>query len=136
MAGRSDVELLVDLFEQELRLETAYEAALRRDAIDRSLGETLLTHERSHISALEGVLAGRGNPSVPVFSGELTKALRGRRSFAEYAIWLEDKTVRAYSDSVPRIRDPKLRQPLGSIMACGGAHVVALKDSVGDPLVD
>jgi hypothetical protein len=96
------------------------------DAIDRSLGETLLAHERSHISALERVLAGRGNPSVPVFSGELTKALRGRRSFAEYAIWLEDKTVRAYSDSVPRIRDPKLRQPLGidhglRWRPCGGA---------------
>jgi hypothetical protein len=71
-----------------------------------------------------------------VLSPALTEALRGRRSFAEYAIGLEERTIRAYSDGVPRIRDPKLRQPLGSIMVCGGAHMVALKDSVGRFLVD
>jgi hypothetical protein len=136
MAERSDVDLLTDLLARERRLASAYEAALRRDAIDASLGETLLDHERAHVDALERTLAGRGDPTASVPSPDLTAALRDRRSFAEYAIRLEDETVGAYADGVPRIRDPKLRQPLGSIMACGGAHVVALKDSLGRLLVD
>ena len=37
MATRSDVELLEDLLAREQRLLSAYEAALRRDALERSL---------------------------------------------------------------------------------------------------
>jgi Ferritin-like domain len=136
MADRSDVELLEDLLAREHRLMSAYEAALRRDAIDPSVGRTLLDHERRHVEALEQTLAGRGNPTATVPAPELTAALRDRRSFADYAIRLEDETVRAYADSVPRIRDPRLRQPLGSVMACGAAHVVTLKDSIGRFLVN
>ena len=136
MAERSDVDVMVDLLARERRLVSAYEAALRRDAIEGSLGETLLAHERAHVAALERTLAGRGNPTASVPSPELTAALRDRRSFARYAIRLEDETVAAYADGVPRIGDPKLRQPLGSIMACDAAHLVALKDSVGISLVD
>lgn len=136
MADRSDVDLLKGLLSRERRLVTAYEAALRRDAIDSSLGETLLAHERAHVAALERTLAGRGDPTATVPSADLTAALRDRRSFARYAKQLEDETVGAYSDAVPRIRDPKLRQPLGSIMACGAAHVVALNGSLDMFLVN
>jgi hypothetical protein len=136
MADRSDVDVLVDLLAREQRLVAAYEAALRRDAIDESLGATLLAHERRHVAAVEQTLAGRGNPTATVPSPELTAALGDRHSFGRYAIQLENETVGAYADHVPRLRDPKLRQPLGSIMVCGGAHVVALKDFAGIPLVD
>jgi hypothetical protein len=136
MAERSDVDILTDLLARERRLVSAYEAALRRDAIDESLGRTLLAHERGHVDALDRTLAGRGNATATVPSPELTAALSGRHSFAIYAIRLEEETVAAYAEGVPRIRDPKLRQPLGSIMVCGGAHVVALKDSLGVSLVD
>ena len=135
-AGRSDVDLLTGLLSRERRLVTAYEAALRRDAIDTSLGETLLAHERAHVSALERALAGRGNPTATVPSPDLTAALRDRRSFALYAKQLEDEIVGAYADAVPRIGDPKLRQPVGSIMVCDAAHIVALKDSLDMFLVN
>ena len=132
MADRSDVDVLTDLLSRERRLVSAYEAALRRDAIEASLGETLLAHERAHVAALERTLAGRGDPVATVPSPELTAALRDRDSFAQYAKRLEDELVFAYADGVPRIRDAKLRQPLGSIMICDAAHVVALKDSMGN----
>jgi hypothetical protein len=133
MAERTDTELLTDLLSHERRLVSAYEAALRRDAIEASLGETLLAHERAHVAALERTLAGRGDPVASVPSPELTAALRDRRSFALYAKGLEDELVFIYADRVPRIRDAKLRQPLGSIMICEAAHVVALKDAMGSP---
>jgi Ferritin-like domain len=130
MAGNSDVELLEDLLAREQRLASAYEAALRRDAIDASLGELLLAHERKHVAAVQQALAGRGNPRASVPAPELTAALRGRRSFAEYMIAFESETGGMYLNAVPRIADSRLRQPLGSIMACGSAHVVALRESI------
>ena len=131
MAERSDAELLTDLLSRERRLVSAYEAALRRDAIEPSLGETLLAHERAHVAALERTLGGPGDAAATVPSPELTAALRDRQSFAPYAKRLEEELVSMYTDRVPRIRDPKLRQPLGSIMICEAAHVVALNDSMG-----
>ncbi len=136
MAGRPDVELLEDLLARERRLVSAYEAALRRSAIEGSLGETLLAHEREHVDALEQALAGRGNPRASVPAPDLTTALRDRRSFARYAMELEGETVGFYADAIARIGDSRLRQPLGSIMVCGAAHAVALKKSLGMFLVN
>ena len=133
MAERSDVELLEDLLAGEHRLVSAYEAALRRDAIDPALGELLLDHEREHVRAIATSLpqGGDRNPRASVPSPELTAALRNRESFARYAIELEGQIVGEYAASVPKIRDASLRQPLGSITACGAAHVVALRESLG-----
>ena len=134
MAERSDVELLEDLLTRENRLVSAYEAALRRDAIETRLGAWLRDHELEHARAIEQALAGRGerNPRATVPPPELTAALRGFESFARYAIDLEGQTVAAYTETAASIRAAGLRQPLGSIMACGAAHVVALRDSLGD----
>jgi hypothetical protein len=138
MAERSDVELLEELLARESRLLSAYEAALRRDAIDAALGETLRAHEREHVRAIEQTLAraGRRNPRASVPPPELTAALRDRKSFALFAKRLEDETVGLYVEAAASVRDPALRRPLGSIMACGAAHVVALKDSLGVFLVN
>ena len=132
MAQRSDLELLEDLLARENRLLSAYEAALRSDAIDPAMGELLRDHEREHVRALEQTLAGRArNPRAGVAPPELNAALRSRKSFARYAIGLEDETVAAYTAATPAISRPGLRQPLGSIMCCGAAHVVALRQSLG-----
>jgi rubrerythrin len=134
MAERSDLALLEDLLAREHRLLSAYEAALRRDAIEARLGEWLRDHEREHVRAIEQTLAARGerNPRATVPPPELNAALRGREPFARYAIELEGEAVAAYTEASAGIRDPGLRQPLGSIMACTAAHVVALRDSLGE----
>jgi rubrerythrin len=134
MAGRSDAELLEDLLVREQRLLAAYEAALRRDAIDAELGATMRDHEREHVRAIEQALEGSGprNPRATVPSSQLVTALRSRKSFGRYAIDLEGQTVAAYAEAAPSIRDPRLRQALGSILACGAAHVVALRDALGE----
>jgi rubrerythrin len=134
MAERPDRELLEDLLAREHRLLSAYEAALRRDVIDAELGEWLRDHEREHVRAIERTLAARGerNPRATVPPRELNAARRGHDSFARYAMELEGEAVAAYSEATAAIRDPGLRQPLGSIMACTCAHAVALRDSLGD----
>ena len=138
MAGASDVELLEDLLAREHRLVSAYEAALRRDAIDASLGETLRDHEREHVRALDQTLAraGRRNPRATVPDPRLTASLRDPEAFARFAIEQEHTTLTMYAGAAATVRDASLRRALGSIMACGAAHVVALEDSLGSPLVN
>ncbi len=134
MAERADVERLERLLAIEERLIGAYEAALRRDAIAPELGELFLGHEREHAAALRRALAGsERNPRASVPSPELTAALRGPSEFARYAARLERTAIDAYVAAAAAMRDERLRQPLGSILACEAAHGVALRNSLGEP---
>jgi hypothetical protein len=137
MAAGSDVDLLEDLLALENRLLSAYEAALRRAAIDMALGETLRDHEEEHVRAIEQALrhAGRRSPQASVPSPDLTAALRSRESFARFARKLEAEAVASYAEAAAAIRNPRLRQPLGSIMACEAAHEVALRDASGESIL-
>ena len=65
-------------------------------------------------------------------SPELTAALRSRESFARFARELEAQAVAAYAEAAAAIRNPRLRQPLGSIMACEAAHGVALREAADE----
>jgi len=140
MAAGSDAELLEDLLAVEERLISAYEAALRREAIDPKLGDTLRDHENAHVEGLLRALRDSGgtrSPRAKVPTPELTAALRDRAAFARYALALEADAVAAYRLIVAQISSPSLRQALGSIMACEAAHEVALRESLGArPLVD
>jgi hypothetical protein len=137
MAERSDVDLLEDLLALENRLLSAYEAALRREAIDVALGELLRDHEQEHVRAIEQALrhAGRRSPRASVPSPDLTAALRSRESFARFARELEAEAVASYAEAAAAIRNPRLRQPLGSIMTCEAAHEVALREAADEPVL-
>jgi Ferritin-like domain len=133
----SDREQLERLLALEHRLEAAYETALARDAIEARLGERLLAHEREHVRGLGRVLAARGGraPRAAVPPPQLGAALAGRTAFARFATRLEAETVSAYQEALATLRDVRLLQPLGSIMAAGAQHQVALRQEVGDELL-
>jgi Ferritin-like domain len=135
--GRSDVEILEELLALEARLAGVYEAALRRDAIDKGLGELLLEQEREHIRGLEQALRSVGDraPRAGVAPPGLGPALRSPEAFAGFALELEAQAVAAYTSASAEITRPGLRRPLGSIMACESAHEVALRASAGLPLL-
>jgi rubrerythrin len=137
MAERSDLDILEELLSTEARLIAIYEAGLRRDVIEPGLARRLLAQEREHVRGLEQALAGRRNPRASVPPPALTQALRSRGAFARFALDMETEAVAAYVDAAATIRNPRLRQPLGSILACEAAHEVALRDLLGEsPLVD
>jgi hypothetical protein len=118
----------------ERRLEEAYRRALERDAIEPGLGRLLVGHERDHVGALEQVL-GRGSSRASVPSFRLGGALASRAAFARYAIALEGATVAAYERTLAVLDRDRLLQPLGSIMAAGAQHQVALRDAAGEDLL-
>ncbi|MBN1529523.1 MAG: ferritin-like domain-containing protein [Thermoleophilaceae bacterium] len=124
--------VLEDLLSLERSLESMYEAAARRGALPGTLAERLRDHEREHAKGLEQVLTGRRAPVATVPSPALNRALAaGGDAFAAYALRAEEEAVRAYANAVTGLKDPELLQPLGSIMAAEGQHLVALRAELG-----
>jgi hypothetical protein len=133
----SDADGVARLLGFERRLEAAYRAALARDAIDPELGRRLLGHEREHIRGLEQALDDLGRPGPRATAPAPTVGIEfgSRRAFAASALQLERETVDAYRDVLTGFRDDHLVQPLGSIMACGAQHEVALREELGADLL-
>ncbi len=133
-AARSDADLLAGLLERELALEAAYADALERGAIHPELGERLLRHEREHVRGLEQAL-GAGRPRATAPAPKLGIDFASRRAFASSALELEAEAVEAYQEVLTTFHNDRLLQPLGSIMACGAQHVVALREALGEELL-
>ena len=136
-ATPSDADAVGRLLGLELRLEAAYRAALARDAIDPALGRRLLGHEREHVRGLEQALDDLGRPGPRATAPAPTVGIDfdSRRAFAASALELERRAVDAYRDVLTGFRDENLLQPLGSIMACGAQHEVALRQVLGADLL-
>jgi hypothetical protein len=136
-AARSDQDILERLLARERRLESAYDAALRRGRLEERLALGLREQEREHARGIEMSLAARGRrpPDAPEPDPALADALRTRESFAAYALALEGRAVRAYVDALASLRDGHLLPSLGAIMASEAQHQVALRMSLGEPLL-
>jgi hypothetical protein len=129
---RSDRATLEDLLSLERTLESMYDAAARRGVVPAALAERLRDHEREHAKGLEQTLSGKRAPVATVPSPALNRALAsGSAAFLRYALRAEEDAVRAYAAAVTDLRDPDLLQPLGSIMAGEGQHLVALRSELG-----
>jgi hypothetical protein len=131
--GRPDRDVLERLLGMERRLESAYAAAARRGVMDRRLAELLRDQEHAHAEGLERALgAGPRAPVASVPPPDLARALAsGGHAFLRYAAGLESAAVAAYSDAATSLHDDSLLQPLGSIMASEGQHLVALRRELG-----
>jgi hypothetical protein len=132
-AEPSDADQLARLLALERQLAAAYESALARDAIEPSLGRLLLGHEREHIRGLEQAL-GRRSPAQAE-APQVGLDFVSRRAFARSALELERRTVDTYRDVLTTFHNDRLLQPLGSIMACGAQHEVALRRELGEDLL-
>jgi hypothetical protein len=136
-AQASDIDRLERLLALEQRLQSLYATALARDAVEPGLGETLLEHEREHIRGLEMALRARGrrSPRATVPPPQVGTAFASRPAFARFAMDVETETVGAYQEALTTLRNTRLLLPLGSIMASGAQHVVALRQAAGDELL-
>ena len=133
-AEPADADQLERLLGLERRLAAAYEGALARDAIDPALGNLLLGHEREHIRGLEQAL-GHARPRATAPAPKTGLDFANRRAFARSALELERTTVDTYQDVLTSFHNDRLLQPLGSIMACGAQHEVALRQVLGEDLI-
>jgi hypothetical protein len=132
-AEPSDADQLARLLALERSLAAAYEAALARDAIEPALGKLLLGHEREHVRGLEQALGRRAPAQAD--TPQIALDFANRRTFAHSALELERTTVDTYRDVLTTFHNDRLLQPLGSIMACGAQHEVALRRVLGEDLL-
>jgi hypothetical protein len=136
-APASDLDILERLLLRERRLEAAYEGALRRGVMGEQLAASLRDQEREHARGIEMTLSARGRraPEAPEPDPRLAASLRSRAAFGAYALALEGGAVRAYVDALASLRDTRLLQPLGAIMANEAQHQVALRMGLGERLL-
>ena len=136
-AQASGVDQLERLLAFEQRLEAAYRAALSREAIDPTLGRSLLAQEREHVRGVGLALdaLGRRRPDAALPPPPPQATLSARRLVARFALELESEAVTAYVRVLATLDAPDLLQPLGSIMASGAQHQVALRRLLGEPLL-
>jgi hypothetical protein len=136
-APASDLDILERLLLRERRLEAAYDRALQRGVLGEQLAASLRDQEREHARGIEMTLTARGRraPDAPEPDPRLAASLRSRDAFAAYALGLEGRAVRAYVDALAGLRDTRLLQPLGAIMASEAQHEVALRMALGEPLL-
>jgi Ferritin-like domain len=136
-APASDLDILERLLLRERRLEAAYDRALRRGVLGEQLAASLRDQEREHARGIEMTLTARGRraPEGPEPDPRLAASLRSRDAFAAYALGLEGRAVRAYVDALASLRDTRLLQPLGAIMASEAQHQVTLRMALGEPLL-
>jgi hypothetical protein len=136
-APASDLDILERLLLRERRLEAAYNGALRRGVLEEQLAASLRDQEREHARGLERALTARGRsaPEAPEPDPRLAASLRSRDAFAAYALGLEGRAVGAYVDALASLRETRLLPPLGAIMASEAQHQVALRMTLGEPLL-
>ena len=132
-AEPADADQLARLLALERSLAAAYEAALARDAIEPALGKLLAGHEREHVRGLEQTLGRRAPAQAD--TPQIALDFANRRTFAHSALELERTTVDTYRDVLTTFHNDRLLQPLGSIMACGAQHEVALRRVLGEDLL-
>ena len=135
MADRADVERLEDLLgaRAPARVRLRGGAAPRGDRTDAAEPCATRSASTSRPWRRRSPACGHRNPLASVPAPELGAVLRDRDAFARFALDLEDEAVAAYAETAAAIRDPRLRQPLGSIMASEAAHAVALRDAPAHP---
>ena len=120
------------------RLAGAYEAALRRDAIDAGLGELLLEQEREHIRGARAVAARR---SAGARRGPpCRRASSARRSAAAPPSRASRSTSRPRRSPPTRRRRPRSAGPACAARSARSwparpAHEVALRAAAGLPLL-
>ena len=134
-AARDDRQIVAAAIDLEQRAAAAYDFAASNGGLQPALARVarhLRDQESEHADGLARALRGLGGrrPAAP---REPDPPPIGR-AFAAFAIALENRLIAAYYEAMPRLR-PGLRQPLGSIMASEGQHLVVLRQALGrDPL--
>ena len=130
-AASGDRQIVTAAIDLEQHAAAVYDAAAGDAEVPaalRRLARHLRDQEREHADGLARALRGLGGrrPAPPA----QPSAPPAGPGFGPFALELENRLLAAYYDAMPRLR-PGLRQPLGSIMASEGQHLVVLRQALG-----
>lgn len=127
-----DVELLNAVLDLEHTTVAAYGAAaarLRGDLV--RVGRRFREHEREHAARLARLVRELGGAPRPPRSAYDLPALRDEAGALRLVAELEDASVAAYIDALPRLSQPELRGELAGIVAAEAEHLAILHEALG-----
>jgi bacterioferritin (cytochrome b1) len=135
-----DLRLFGSALDLEHTLIAAYTAGaglLRPEARDHV--RAIVAHEREHAKRLaEGIELMGGKPNPPKTPEEYRRAfpaLRDEHDVLRFTIDLENAAVRAYSEAMPKLSNPRLRQLAAAIATTEAEHAALLRGDLGRPQV-
>ena len=149
---RGEVGILHEALELELLAVYVYDAGIKSGLLDEELVATiggLREHEQQHAEAVGASLEALGGarPAAPATPADVDAVLTRRKAtgrlagvatredFLELAHEIELLQVAGYVAAAGGLEDVRLFQTTASIAAAQGAHLVVLRDLLGEELV-
>jgi bacterioferritin (cytochrome b1) len=134
--GEIDAGILNRVLSLELAAIAAYTAGaplLRGRALSRS--RQFLDHEREHARTLSRAIRDLGGtPNQARTAEEYQREfplLRSQSDVLRFAVDLENRVVRGYVESLPKISSPELRQTMAGLLAVDAEHIAVLLGEEG-----
>ena len=131
---RADLAVLGLALALEEQTIALYERGARLVAGDRrQIVAQILEHERAHAQGIRAAIEDlRGRPPRVQSPAAGLPRLRDERAFLEYARDFERRAAEAYRAALPKLKTPRLRGTLGSILAVEAEHASVLARELGD----
>ena len=135
-----DLRLLGSALDLEHTVIAAYTAGaeLMRDEA-REHARAIVAQEREHAARLtESIEQMGGRPNPPRTPEEYRRAfpaLSDEDDVLRFAIDLENASVRAYNEALPKLSEPRLRQLAASLATTEAEHAALLRGDLGRPQV-
>jgi rubrerythrin len=128
----NDVVALNAALDLEHQAVAAYTAAMKTLTGDNLLvARQFRDHEREHAATLSAAIKRiGGKPNGPRGSYSFPK-LNDEKAVLAFASRLENTTIAAYIDAIPRLNNPNVRSAAATILATEAEHLAVLNSALG-----
>jgi rubrerythrin len=130
--GPADVDVLNSLLDLEHTAVAAYRAGaplLRGEELDAA--RRFLEQEQAHADALARAIRQLGGQPIEPKAKYDFPSLSDRTDFLGFAKDLENTTIAAYIDSLPKLTERRLRGTAAAIMTTEAEHLSVIRRALG-----
>ena len=130
--GPADVDVLNSLLDLEYTAVAAYRAGaplLRGEELDAA--RRFLEQEQAHADALVRAIRQLGGKPIGPKAKYDFPTLSDRTDFLSFARDLENTTIAAYIDSLPKLTERRLRGTAAAIVTTEAEHVSVIRRALG-----
>lgn len=135
-SDQADVEILNGALDLELQSVEAYKvAAGRMRGSVLEIGKRFLAQEQEHADGLATAIEDAGGRPNRAKASYDFPQMRTQEDAVKFVLALENDTIAAYIDALPKFSQGELRATAASILTIEAEHIAVLLDAIGmDPL--
>jgi len=130
----ADIELLNTMLDLELETIAAYKTgAAQLSGAALQVARGFLEQEQAHADELASAIRDlKGVPNRAKSSYDF-RALTSQRDALRFAAALENETIAAYIDVLPKLSAGEIRSTISAILTCEAEHVAVLNGVLREP---